>query len=282
METTINSVADTALWIAAYRAQESKRPDAVFKDPLAEKLAGERGQKMIEETPYTEAMAFAMVMRTAAIDKLILRAIQEGVDTVINLGAGLDTRPYRMKLPKELIWIEVDFENTIHYKNEMLKTELPVCKLQRIVCDLTDKQARKIAFEMLGKSTKKALIITEGVVAYLSNEEAADLSADLHAIPSFEFWIMDYRQGKQRNKAEKKVEAGLKNAPWKFNIENPIVFFKKDGWVTLKNIFILDEADALNRKVPLTFPHTLLMKLFPNTLRNIANRTYGFVLFKRS
>jgi methyltransferase (TIGR00027 family) len=282
METTINSVADTALWIAAYRAEETKRDDAIFKDKLAEKLAGEKGYKIMMETPHTEAMAFAMVMRTSAIDKLILRAIQEGIDTVINLGAGLDTRPYRMKLPKSLTWIEVDFESIINYKNELLKTDLPVCKLQRVVCDLTNSEERKIALEVLGNGTKKALIITEGVIAYLSNEEAAELSADLHAIPAFEFWIMDYRQGNKRIKAEQEVEGSLKNAPWKFNAENPFIFFKKDGWVPLKNIYILDEADSHNRKVPLKFPHTLLMKLFPKMIHNIANRTYGFVLFKRS
>lgn len=39
-ELNIHSISDTAKWIAAYRASESERPDAVFKDPLARKLAG--------------------------------------------------------------------------------------------------------------------------------------------------------------------------------------------------------------------------------------------------
>jgi O-methyltransferase involved in polyketide biosynthesis len=84
----INNVSYTALWIAAYRAQESERPDAVFKDPLARKLAGERGFKMVEATPIKEHMAFAMVARTTGIDRLINVAIERGIDTVINLGAG--------------------------------------------------------------------------------------------------------------------------------------------------------------------------------------------------
>lgn len=47
-------------------------------------------------------MAFAMTLRTVAIDRLVQMAIARGVDTVINLGAGLDTRPYRMELPPTL------------------------------------------------------------------------------------------------------------------------------------------------------------------------------------
>jgi len=41
---TIGHVSDTALCVAVYRAEESERPDALFKDPLARRLAGERGR----------------------------------------------------------------------------------------------------------------------------------------------------------------------------------------------------------------------------------------------
>src|SRR5688572_32986248 len=92
----ITHVADTALWVATYRAIESRRPDALFHDPLAEILAGERGRSIAAKMPYPKAMAWTLAMRTAAIDQLIDRAVFLGVDAVLNLGAGLDTRPYRM------------------------------------------------------------------------------------------------------------------------------------------------------------------------------------------
>jgi O-methyltransferase involved in polyketide biosynthesis len=40
---TIGNVSDTALCTAVYRAEESERPDTLFKDSLARRLAGERG-----------------------------------------------------------------------------------------------------------------------------------------------------------------------------------------------------------------------------------------------
>jgi O-methyltransferase involved in polyketide biosynthesis len=41
-EPLVRNIADTARWVAWFRAQETLRPDAVFRDPLAARLAGER------------------------------------------------------------------------------------------------------------------------------------------------------------------------------------------------------------------------------------------------
>ena len=40
----IRNVSDTARWVAIYRAMESERPDALFHDPFARRLGGERGE----------------------------------------------------------------------------------------------------------------------------------------------------------------------------------------------------------------------------------------------
>jgi methyltransferase (TIGR00027 family) len=280
----IHHVSDTALWIAAYRALESERPDAVFKDDLARKLAGERGFTMVAQTPNTESMAFAMVTRTTAIDRLVHHAIMKGATTVINLGAGLDTRPYRLKLPPTLSWIEVDFPNIIAYKNARLKDEAPVCKLQRLASDLSNDSGRKALFAELGRETNHAVVITEGVVAYLRNEQAANLSRDLYDTKSFQHWIMDYSQGKHRNNGfRKKLDKGvLANAPLQFDNDDPVTFFGRQGWEIEDNIFILDEADRLGRKLPATFPLNIAMKVFPKTVREAGNKTYGYVMFRRS
>jgi methyltransferase (TIGR00027 family) len=277
----INNVSDTALWIAAYRAQESERPDAVFKDPLARKLAGERGFKMVEATPIKEHMAFAMVARTTGIDRLINVAIERGIDTVINLGAGLDTRPYRMPLPVNLRWIEVDFPHMIDYKNRLLENDIPACHLQRIATDLSDTIKRKMLFIRLGAETKRALLITEGVVGYLTNEQGAQLSKDLVAIPTFHYWILDYNQGAmRRHRRATDLKKILTNAPLQFNVNDPIAFFTSHGWKVHDNIYLLDEGDRIGRRLPpFKFPLNLFIKLFPKKAREIGNKTYGYVLF---
>jgi methyltransferase (TIGR00027 family) len=279
----IHHVSDTAMWIAAYRAQETEREDAVFKDPLARRLAGARGFKIVETTPRSERMAFAMVARTSAIDRLVTSAVQKNIETVVNLGAGLDTRPYRMKIPSTLHWIEVDFAKMIQYKNEMLQNERPLCRLTRIASDLANDTERKTLFESLGSNTAKALVITEGVISYLTNEDAAKLAKDLHDTPSFSYWITDYSQGKFRhNNYRKQLDKRMVNAPLQFSEAQPIEFFGRQGWKVEENIFMLDEADRVGRKLPLKFPESLPMLLFPRKVREMANKTYGYVMFGKS
>lgn len=279
----IQHVSDTSRWIAAYRAQETARPDAVFKDPLAERLASSRGMEMIRVTPNTNNMAFAMVIRTTAIDKLIQATIDLGIDTVINLGAGLDTRPYRMPLPSTLKWIEVDFPHLIEYKNEVLKNEKPVCSLQRIAADLSIEMERLKLFIHLDNSTQKALIITEGVIPYLTNDQAAQLSKDLHAMPHFQYWIQDYRNGGyNRNKHTESLQKMVRNTPFLFTEADPVTFFSRHGWRVVQNIFLLDEADRIGRRLPMKFTWSVMMRLFRQKMRAAINNTYGFALLSKS
>src|SRR4051812_38059191 len=102
VDTPISHVSDTALWVAAFRAFESERPDSLYHDPYAGVLSGERGRVMAREMPYQNMLAWLMAVRTIAIDRLVFEALSVGVDTVINIGAGLDTRPYRLDLPTDL------------------------------------------------------------------------------------------------------------------------------------------------------------------------------------
>ena len=84
----------TVRWVAYYRAMETERPDAIFRDPFAEQLAGDAGRTMVEEMPRGRSTAWAMIVRTAIFDELILEYVNaHEADTVLNLAAGLDARP---------------------------------------------------------------------------------------------------------------------------------------------------------------------------------------------
>jgi hypothetical protein len=99
-ENPIRNVSDTALWVAIYRAMESERPDAIFRDPYARRLGGERGQAIVDAMPRGKVMSWPMVVRTAVMDEIVLRCVRQGAATVLNLAAGLDARPYRLDLPR--------------------------------------------------------------------------------------------------------------------------------------------------------------------------------------
>ena len=123
-DSTIRDVSDTAFWIAHHRATESQRTDALFHDPLAARLAGQRGRDIALSMPASEVTGWMVAMRTVVIDAFIQSAIASGTTTILNLGAGLDTRPYRMQLPPNLHWIEADHP-IMDYKESLLAGEKP-------------------------------------------------------------------------------------------------------------------------------------------------------------
>ena len=116
MTQLIQNVSDTAFMVAGFRALETERAEPLFRDPLAAKLAGDHGRAILATVPQSFVGGWSVVIRTVIIDGFIQRAVKDGVDTILNLGAGLDTRPYRMELPRSLRWIEVDFPDVIALK----------------------------------------------------------------------------------------------------------------------------------------------------------------------
>src|SRR5262245_25157516 len=139
----IRNISDTARWVATYRARETERDDALFRDPYARRLAGDQGEAIAKAHRFTDEHSWPMIMRTFLFDEFIGEEIRAGADLVVNLAAGLDARPYRLALPKELRWVEIDLPDPIAYKEHVLADESPRCHLQRIALDLLDAEARR-------------------------------------------------------------------------------------------------------------------------------------------
>src|SRR5947199_319646 len=97
----------------------------------------------------------------------------------IDPAAGLDARPYRMSLPASLKWIEVDLPEILTYKEDILKGERPNCVLERVRLDLLNVDARRALLEQVGRRARRALIITEGLLIYLTPAEVAALARPL-------------------------------------------------------------------------------------------------------
>ena len=127
-ERLIRNISDTALWVAVYRARENDRPEALFRDPYARKLAGERGEQIAKQMESRVTHEWPYIARTVRFDQILRDQIEDGTDMVVNLAAGLDTRPYRMELPSGLQWVEVDLPAMIDYKEELLRNEKPRCQ----------------------------------------------------------------------------------------------------------------------------------------------------------
>lgn len=282
----IHSVSDTAFMVATYRAMETERPDALFQDPLAGKLSGTRGRKIVERlSKRTFLGQWFVAVRTRIIDALIDSALADGVDTVLNLGAGLDTRPYRMDLPHGLRWIEVDYPSIIELKESRLNGETPRCRLERVRLDLADAPQRRALLDRVAANSERALVLTEGVIPYLSTDEVALLADDLSAQRAFRYWIVDYLSAASR-RYRKRMGRGMamKNAPFRFEPDDYFGFFHRHGWAEKEVRYISDEARKLNRplQAPLKFRLMLkLMRAFMTASRRDAlNKSAAYVLLE--
>ena len=72
----VRNVSDTALWVAIYRAMESERRDAIFKDPYARRLGGTRGEAIVRSMPSSEYSAWPIIVRTAVMDAIVKRCVR--------------------------------------------------------------------------------------------------------------------------------------------------------------------------------------------------------------
>jgi len=246
----IRNISDTARWVAYYRARETQRPDAVFRDPFAKALAGERGRDIAEGLQFAQQHEWAYVARTYLIDDFVHeQVVQRGIRLVVNLAAGLDTRAYRMKLPADLQWIEVDLPEILDYKQDILKNEQPVCRLEQIRLDLSNVEARRELFAQLASRVQKVLILTEGLLIYLTSEEAGSLAADLATPPSFAKWIIDLASPELLRMLQDGMnrQLGAAGAPLKFGPAEGPGFFEPYGWKPLEVRSILKTAARLGR-----------------------------------
>jgi methyltransferase (TIGR00027 family) len=248
-ESPIRNISDTARWVAVFRARETERPDAVFRDPFARRLAGERGEQIVASMPFAEKNSWPFVARTWLTDRLIAEQVRNGADLVLNLAAGLDARPYRMELPPSLRWVEVDLPEILAHKEEILRNEKPVCALERVQLDLSNGNARRELFSELGRRAKRALVVAEGLLVYLAEEEVAALAQDLAAPTAFRHWILDLASPALLRMLAKKMSAPLDQAgvPLKFAPPQGPDFFTGCGWKPQDVRSIIHAAAKLNR-----------------------------------
>ena len=280
----IENVSDTALWVAMYRAMETDRPDAHFSDPLARVLAGERGAAILAGMPDGAATAWPMIVRTCVFDEMILKAVRErGAKVVVNLAAGLDARPYRLNLPHDLEWIEVDLPDMIDYKVSRIGDAKPQCRLERVKLDLSDLPARRAFFDRIDDEDKPTLVITEGLLIYLTPEAVASLCDDLHKRMNIKWWLIDFASPLLLKMLAKRWGPSLKagNSEFKFAPAEGAGFFTSRGWTMAEERIPADEARRLKREMRFAWAWRLLGMLMPAEKREQYRRMSGFALLGR-
>ncbi|HKQ62830.1 MAG TPA: class I SAM-dependent methyltransferase [Candidatus Polarisedimenticolaceae bacterium] len=281
----IRNVSDTALWVAIYRAMESERPDAIFRDPYARRLGGERGEAIVRAMPKGRAWAWPMIVRTAVMDEIIERVVtQRSAHSVLNLAAGLDTRPYRLALPAETHWFHVDLPPLVDDVQRQLEGERPRCALEFVPADLTMSVERRELLARVARAGGPVLAVSEGLLVYLQPEQVAALARELAAEPALRYWLIDLAAPELLKMLQKKWQSSLApgGAPMVFAPRDGTRWFEPWGWREVEFRSMWEEALRLERAPSAAWLWNLLGRLMPRARREAMRRMSGIVLLERT
>lgn len=246
---TIEHVSDTALMVAACRALESEAADGFVHDQFAARLAGERGMAILRGLARPEWMRFGIGVRSRFLDELLLEILaSETIETVVSMGCGLDTRPWRLELSPDLTWIEVDFADILDYKDALMSGETPRCRRERLTADLNDAAQRRSVYATVGVGP--AVMITEGLLMYLPAATVEALSSESWRQSGIAHWISDVSTSAFAKAIGMDSIRSVRNVQASdfLHGEQILEVVRRHGWVTAaRRSYITDMAFAMER-----------------------------------
>ncbi|HVZ39574.1 MAG TPA: SAM-dependent methyltransferase [Candidatus Kapabacteria bacterium] len=237
-------VSMTSRWVAAARAVESRRPDRLFNDPYAEVLAGSEGFDFMARMASATAMPSLdgtnpenpyIAMRTRFIDDVILDASLKGTRQIVMVAAGLDTRAFRLDLPGDTHFFELDREEVLEFKESVLREAgaRATCVREPIPVDLTTPFGDALVARGF-RPESESLWVVEGLLSYLDEDQATEVIRQCAALAAPGSMLICDLPGRSL------LETGFVqpllrtleavNAPWKFGTDDPESFFEKLGW----------------------------------------------------
>lgn len=131
---TLDAIGTTALFVAALRARETRRPDALVADPYAARFADPSWSGVPGDvSQFVELMADQVAVRTRFLDDALLGA---GCRQVVLVAAGMDSRAYRLPWPDGVDLFELDQPEVLAVKDSTLADAVPRCRRHPVGVDL--------------------------------------------------------------------------------------------------------------------------------------------------
>lgn len=254
------NVKPTAVATAYFRSVESKRSDHLFVDDLAEKFVISSGMSPdgdLRLPNVTETRLYRTnAARTHYVDEQVHKAVRDGVRQVVILGAGLDSRAFRLGLPIEVTVFEVDLESVFEFKDSVLAEwgREPTCRRATVVGDVEGDWSESL----IGaghNGDEPTLWILESVFFYLSDEKNEDVLSTISALSAqgsvlcgshFGPGLLEEQQTRQMNDRVSQTGASFRS-----HVADPVAWLEPHGWEA-DGVSLADYAAGIDRHVPYT------------------------------
>jgi methyltransferase (TIGR00027 family) len=265
MDNTKEAVAATGLLVAAMRAEESVREDAIFHDPFADRLAGDDGRQLLAESRVqTEQPSAPIVVRTRLYDEALLQV--PGVSQAVILAAGMDARSYRLPWQDGATVFEVDQPRVIAIKDERLAGEQPRCHRIGVGIDLAEDWPKVLEAQGFDRAAPTVWLI-EGLLQYLDALDVDRLFTRVDAL-SVPGSVLLYDVVGTALLEAPFLAATLAymeklGAPWVFSSDAPAALIENHGWT----------ADVTDMAVP---GHTWKRWAHPPVPADVPNAPRGY------
>jgi methyltransferase (TIGR00027 family) len=181
---------NTAEEVALIRIVESKKPESerICYDPLAIRFISPETLKLLQNPEKAHEMkkekdvvfrgvANSIAARVRYFDDFVAESLNDGFKQLVILGAGYDTRAYRMEGIGKVKVFEVDHPNTQPVKITKIK-EIFGSLPDHVEYVSIDLENESLGQNLLNKGydlSKKTLFLMEGLTMYISPETVDDI-----------------------------------------------------------------------------------------------------------
>jgi methyltransferase (TIGR00027 family) len=179
-------VGETAVGAAMMRARESARAGGLFVDRYAAAFVA-AAPPIFEDGPdagddpaiaaLEAAFEEVVVVRTRFFDDFVTRAVASGCRQVVIVGAGLDTRAFRLDWPTGVRFFELDRPDVLRFKDRVLaeNSAEPRCERITVAVDLQQSGWSTSATDLGLEPGRPTAWVAEGLIPYLANDAAERL-----------------------------------------------------------------------------------------------------------
>ena len=220
--------------------QDADRDKPVCGDSYARLFMNEQGLQILEAFKDETRPNASNVARHRIVDDLLRQELQSHPNlTVVIIGAGFDTRAFRLKGGT---WVELDEPQVITYKDERLPAANSQNELHRISIDFA---ADSLEQKLSSFSNRSPLaVVIEGVFMYLEEAAIRKLLETLHRVFPRHKLICDLmtREFFEKNASTIHEKLTGMGATFKFTIDNPEELFLKNGYRQLEKIAIVEQS----------------------------------------